>query len=165
MSTGAMEPRPGVAGEAPEARSVIRDMREADIPEVAAIERRAYPFPWPAEAFRVCLDQGFVCRLLEGGKEIQGYGLMQVGAARAHILNLCVRPELQRQGLGTRLLIDLLRQARRLRAEVVVLEVRVSNRAARNLYKRMGFTRLAIARGYYPAERGREDALVLGRAL
>jgi ribosomal-protein-alanine N-acetyltransferase len=142
-----------------------RAMTEADLPEIVPIEYQAYPFPWPADFFRYCLRSGFVCRVLEHNRAVAGYGIFAVEQERAHILNLCVRPELQGRGLGTQLLTHLLTLARRRGARYALLEVRPSNYAARDLYRRMGFARSGMRKRYYPAHDGREDAFIMTRLL
>ena len=81
------------------------------------------------------------------------------------MLNLCVRPESQQQGIGRKLLRHLISIARRHDAEVLFLEVRLSNKYARSLYADEGFNELGIRRDYYPTAGGREDALILARTL
>ena len=80
-------------------------------------------------------------------------------------MNLCVRPESLQQGIGRKLLSHLISLARRHNAEMMFLEVRPTNRAARALYESMGFNELGSRREYYPADHGREDALILARVL
>ncbi len=143
----------------------LRPMREADVLAVMEIERRAYAFPWTAGIFRDCLRVGYCCWLLEQEGQVEAYGIMSVGAGEAHILNLCVRPESQGQGYGRKLLIHLLNLARRHRADTVLLEVRPSNEPALRLYRSLGFNEVAIRKNYYPHRNGREDALILMRAL
>lgn len=101
----------------------LRAMREPDLPEVLRIERRAYPFPWPEQQFRHCLRHDLVCRVLERDGTIEGYAVMDVERNGAHIMNLCVRPESQGWGLGTRLLGSLLALARRRGLKYAFLEV------------------------------------------
>ena len=143
----------------------IRPMRRADIVEIGLIEQQTYPFPWSAGIFRDCLQTGYVCRVLDTAEGLAGYAVMSVSAGEAHMLNLCIRPERQRQRLGSWFLQNLIVEATRLRAERMILEVRPSNRAAQRLYEGAGFSRIGIRRGYYPAADGREDALVLARSL
>lgn len=50
-------------------------------------------------------------------------------------------------------------------ANLVVLEVRQSNFRAQQLYHQLGFNEMSIRRGYYPAEQGREDAILMGLDL
>jgi ribosomal-protein-alanine N-acetyltransferase len=60
---------------------------------------------------------------------------------------------------------EALELARRRAARSLFLEVRPSNYAAQVLYRRFGFRRIAVRRGYYPAHSGREDAFVYALAL
>jgi len=143
----------------------LRDMTAADLPGVLAVERRLYSHPWSEHIFRDCLRVGYACRVYEDGGEIIGYGIMSLGAGECHILNLAIHPDHQRRGLGRGLLEEMLVLARRWGARMAFLEVRVSNTAAQRLYERAGFHLLGTRRDYYPAARGREDALVLARQL
>ena len=88
-----------------------------------------------------------------------------MAAEESHLLNLCIRDSSRRQGIGRKLLRHLISIARRHDAEVVFLEVRPSNESARQLYASEGFNELGSRRDYYPRGGGREDALILGRAL
>ena len=90
---------------------------------------------------------------------------MTVGAGEAHVVNLCIKPELRQQGLGGRMLTHVMSQARRLGVETMLLEVRPTNLIAIRLYMSMGFDEIGIRKGYYPARHGREDALILACAL
>jgi ribosomal-protein-alanine N-acetyltransferase len=143
----------------------FRPMQEADLDEVIAIEHRCYRYPWTRLIFSDCLRVGYCCWVCERAGVIDAYGVTSVAAGESHLLNLCVRPESRRQGIGGKLLLHLISLARRHNAEMMFLEVRPTNLAARGLYENMGFNELGSRRNYYPAERGREDALILGRVL
>lgn len=143
----------------------FRPMSEADLPEIMEIERRAYPYPWTIGILRDCLRVGYNCWLYEQNGVIQAYGVMSVAAGEAHVLNLCVRPESQGSGLGRRMLTQLIALARRHGADTLLLEVRPSNLAALKLYQNQGFNEVGTRKNYYPAEQGREDALILALAL
>jgi ribosomal-protein-alanine N-acetyltransferase len=143
----------------------FRPMQPEDITEVIEIERRSYPHPWTRLIFSDCLHAGYSCWVCERQGIIQGYGIMSIAAGEAHLLNLCVRPESQRQGIGEKLLVHLFDLARRHDAEVMFLEVRESNAAARRLYDKTGFNELGTRKDYYPAGTGRENALILARVL
>ncbi len=150
--------------------AALRPMREADLDAVTAIEKRAYEFPWPPGIFRDCLRAGYGCWVLEmPGAALHdgmiGYGVLSVAAGEAHLLNLCVVPEWQGEGHGQRLLRRLVELARWQRAERIFLEVRPSNPRALALYHRAGFNEIGRRPHYYPARRGREDALVLALEL
>ncbi len=86
----------------------------------------------------------------------------------AQILNLSVVPDARREGLGRQLLRRFIDDARRLGAEQIFLEVRVSNVAAIGLYDAEGFAAVGRRDGYYPgigADAPREDALVMRLSL
>jgi ribosomal-protein-alanine N-acetyltransferase len=140
-------------------------MTEDDLFEVVAIEQEAYPFPWSQQIFRDCLRVGYCCWVLESLQTIEGYGILAVGAGESHLLNLCVRRCSQGRGLGRNLLMHLLQIARDHHADTLYLEVRPSNRTALKLYHSLGFNKVGMRRAYYPAEWGREDALILGLTL
>lgn len=144
----------------------FRRMFFADLKEVLSIERRAYEFAWTEGIFRDCIRVGYQCRVLETPHGfIQAYGVMSAAVDEAHILNLCVRPELQGRGLARQLLDHLLELAKSLQARTVFLEVRPSNHCALRLYTNAGFCEVGIRRDYYPASKGREDGLVLAKEL
>ncbi len=149
--------------EFPEAE--IRPMHELDVPVVVAIERSSYQFPWSEGIFRDCLRVGYICRVVETGGDIAGYGIMSMGAGEAHVLNVCIRGEYRGRGLARKVLLYLLDRARNAGMYEAFLEVRPSNTTAARLYHSLGFEQIGVRRGYYQASNGREDAAVLRRIL
>ena len=143
----------------------LRPMQAEDLAQVAEIETAAYPFPWSRGIFRDCLSAGYNAWVLTCGARIIGYGGLSVAAQEAHLLNLCVAPSEQSQGYGQRLLRRMLDLARWHDAQRVFLEVRPSNRHAIALYEHAGFNEIGRRRGYYPAQKGREDAVVMALEL
>lgn len=141
--------------------TILRPMREADLPAVMAIEQRAYAFPWTQGVFRDCLLANHPSWVLVEGGHIIGYAVLSVAADEAHVLNLCTAPEMQGRGHGRRLLRALLQLARGRGAHRVFLEVRPSNAAAIALYHDEGFNEIGRRPRYYPAKDGREDAIVM----
>ena len=139
----------------------IRPMHEFDVPVVIAIERDGYQFPWSEGIFRDCLRVGYVCRVVDVGPRMAGYGIMSLGAGEAHILNICVRGEFRRLGIARGLMTHLLSRARAAGMREAFLEVRPSNTIAAHLYATLGFEKVGMRRGYYQAVGGREDAAVL----
>jgi len=143
----------------------FRTMRVEDLDQVAAIEIAAYEFPWTQAIFRDCLRAGYNCWVLAHGAEIVGYGVLTVAAGEAHVLNVCVGHDHQGLGLGKRLMQRLIDLARWHRAERIFLEVRPSNTRAIALYDHLGFNEIGKRPNYYPATRGREDAIVMALEL
>ena len=142
-----------------------RPMREPDLQRVLVIERQAYGFPWSEGIFRDCLQVGYCCWVVERDDMVDAYGIMQVAAGEAHVLNLCVGPHAQSQGVGRVMLGCLLEVARDHGADSVYLEVRPSNGHALALYRSEGFRTVGTRRAYYPSVDGREDAFILSLAL
>ncbi|MEO7149253.1 MAG: ribosomal protein S18-alanine N-acetyltransferase [Rhodanobacteraceae bacterium] len=143
----------------------LRPMLRTDLAAVAAIEAAAYEFPWSQHIFRDCIEAGHKCWVLESYDDVIGYGILSAGADEAHILNLCVAPAEQDRGHGGRLLHRLLDLARWHGVHRVFLEVRPSNSAAQGMYERAGFNEIGRRPNYYPARRGREDAIVMAMEL
>lgn len=144
---------------------VLRAMRREDLPQVTAIEAEAYEFCWTPGIFADCLKAGHGCWVLADGEEIIGYGVLSTGAGEAHVLNVCVAPWHQNRGHGRRLLRRLVDLARWHGVERVFLEVRPSNRSALHLYDSEGFHEIGRRPNYYPARKGREDAIVMAYQL
>ena len=143
----------------------LRPMTEADVAAVVAIERNVYPFPWTEGIFADCLRVGYHCTVLEIDYVLVGYGIVASGAGEAHLLNVCVREEFRNRGCGRALLNGLIGQAASAGAAVIFLEVRPANTTAIRLYEKMGFQQSGFRAGYYQAAVGREDALVMRRAI
>ncbi|ASF44962.1 ribosomal protein S18-alanine N-acetyltransferase [Methylovulum psychrotolerans] len=142
----------------------MRRMGMADLPQVLAIERQNYLFPWEEDIFEDCLKSGYSCWVCEELDRVLGYCLLSVAVGEAHILNISVDPAEQKQGIGRKMLQHLIDSVRG-RAETVFLEVRPSNEVAIALYEDMGFNEIGIRKNYYPAENGREDAIMLALQL
>lgn len=140
-------------------------MQERDVDGVMAIEYAVCDFPWTHSIFSDCIKVGYSCWVLEEEHQIIGYGLLSASSGEAHILNLCIKPSKQRQGLGLRMMKHLIEEAKKLRSETLYLEVRESNQGAYDLYKKLGFNESGRRKDYYPARDGREDAIVLSLDL
>lgn len=145
-------------------RPALAPMREEDLDEVMAIEASIYTHPWTRGNFGDSLRAGYQCRTWRAGQgrgELVGYFVLMAAVGEAHLLNLSIGPSWQRNGHGSALLREAASLAQQLGAQNLFLEVRPSNLAAQALYRKFGFNRIAVRRGYYPARSGREDALVL----
>ncbi len=140
----------------------IRRLTYADLPQVIAIERRAFPTPGSLAMFVLELSKssGVSLAVLVDGR-IAGYVVCSRYADVWHVMNVAVDPDHRRRGLGRALLEHLL-------AEVgedasLTLEVRRTNHAAMRLYERLGFKTAGVRRRYY--QDNGEDALVMWRNL
>lgn len=133
-----------------------RRMTEADLATVVALEASLQPMPWSEGMFRDELAAEHRTYLVFGDPVVAFGGVMVIGE-EAHITNLLVAPASRRQGVGRRLMADLIRAAIAQGARHVTLEVRADNQAARRLYSRLGLVPVGVRSRYY----GDDDALVM----
>ena len=143
----------------------FRPMRMIDIDAIMQIEPQIYPYPWTRGNFVDSLNSGYSAWVLLDKAQIFGYALTMMVLDEAHLLNLSIAKDYQKQGLGRYLLEKMVDIAKSNQMANMFLEVRVSNISAIALYENMGFNEMAIRRGYYPAANGREDAILMGLAL
>jgi ribosomal-protein-alanine N-acetyltransferase len=139
----------------------IRPLAYADLPQVIAIERRAFSTPWSLAMFVLELSKptGICLAAIRAGR-IVGYLVCSRYDTVWHVMNIAVDPRLLRQGIAATLLERLFAQADA-PGEQYTLEVRPSNQPAIGLYERAGFSAAGKRRGYY--HDNREDALIMWR--
>ncbi len=140
-------------------------MIENDLDDVIAIEESVYPYPWTRGIFHDCINVGYLCRILQDKGKIVAYSIMSVAVEEAHLLTIVVPKNKQGKGYGKRMLNEMIRLAKEDAANTMYLEVRTSNESAIQLYHQRGFNELGIRNNYYPAEQGREDALIFALDL
>lgn len=143
----------------------MRTMNYSDLKQVIAVEKKAYPHPWTLGIFRDCLRIGYNAWVVTLDKKVIGYGIVMLSPGEAHILNICIDPEYQGKGLGRYLLRHLVKKSNQTDIDMVLLEVRRSNSGAQLLYQSEGFHELGVRKAYYPADNGREDAIILAKYL
>ena len=143
----------------------LEPMSEADLRAVIEIEEGLYEFPWTLGNFRDSLRAGYACWVYRDGKRLIGYAVLMLAAGEGHLLNLSVAGYAQRRGHGRNMLDNVVRVAREHKTKVLFLEVRPTNQVGQRLYSGYGFRQVGVRRGYYPARKGREDALVLALDL
>jgi ribosomal-protein-alanine N-acetyltransferase len=141
----------------------IRRLTYADLPQVIAIERRAFPTPWSLAMFVLELSKpsGICMAALRDGR-IVGYLICSRYDTVWHLMNVAVDDSLRREGIAGALLERLFEQADR-PGEQYTLEVRASNLAAMALYEKFGFRHAGMRRGYY--HDNQEDALIMWRVV
>ncbi len=149
---------------------IDRDLTEADIPEVTAMERLACAHPlhaWTDENYRSSLRAGYWSRVRcdAATGRIVAVCVAMDGVDEVHLLNIAVAREQHGKGDARDLLRALYARCHQRRAEALWLEVRPSNQRARALYLREGFVDIGVRKHYYPAATGREDAVVMRRDI
>ena len=139
----------------------IREATHQDLPRILEIEKLSFSQPWGLNSFKRELTLPFsrlVVATNRGQDEIAGFMCRWLVADESHILNVAVHPASRRFGIGTELMADTIDEAKAKGVHLVTLEVRRSNLAARNLYRKFGFEERRLRRNYYGAG---EDALVM----
>ena len=143
-----------------ESSSQIRRLTYADLPQVVAIERRAFTSPWSLAMFVLELSKpSGVCLAATSEEELVGYLVCSRYDTVWHVMNIAVDPDRSRRGIGTALIAALLEQVGP--DAQVTLEVRRSNGGAQRLYERFGFRSAGVRPRYY-ADNG-EDAVIMWR--
>ena len=148
-----------------EAQLVRRAMTASDVDRVQAVEALAYSFPWTRGNFIDSLAAGYLAEVLECDGELLAYFVAMPGVDELHLLIISVAPVYQGQGHGGFLLDAVQAHGHRLGMVQLLLEVRQSNVRAQALYVRRGFVQVGSRRAYYPAAKGREDAVVMSLPL
>lgn len=126
-------------------------MRRRHLRRVLAIESRVYPRPWSPSLFLSELAQRGTRSYLvaRSGGEVVGYTGMMFMGREAHVTNIAVDPDFHGRKVGTRLLLTVINEAIARGAQVVSLEVRVSNHVAQSMYVKFGFSVVGTRKGYY----------------
>ncbi len=138
----------------------IRPGSLADVAALAELERACFSDPWTASGIRETIQyetaRTFVA---QNSDRILGYIMARISGEEGEILDLAVRPEERRRGIGRRLLTALREALRSDGVREMYLEVRESNRPAIELYRAHGFRPVGMRPRYYRDPL--EDALVL----
>jgi ribosomal-protein-alanine N-acetyltransferase len=141
----------------------IRRLAYADLPQVIAIERRAFPTPWSLAMFVLELSKpSGICLAALLDERIVAYLVCSRYDTVWHLMNIAVDDRLRRQGIASSMLDRLFELADKPNAQYT-LEVRTSNDAAIRLYERFGFRASGRRRAYY--HDNREDALIMWRTV
>jgi [ribosomal protein S18]-alanine N-acetyltransferase len=141
----------------------FRDATRRDLPGIIEIERLAFDSPWSLDSFVRELSLPF-SRLIvasnnaNSDQPLVGFLCRWLVADECHILNLAVHPRMRRKGIADQLMSNALAEAKTRKAQVVSLEVRRSNLAARSLYRKLDFAERRLRRNYYGPG---EDAIVM----
>ena len=144
-----------------EPRVRIRRLTYPDLPQVIAIERRAFPTPWSLAMFVLELSKtSGVCLAAVSGGRLVGYLICSRYERVWHIMNVAVDPDHRRRGVASALLAELYTRVEDEQARFT-LEVRRTNAGAIHLYEREGFRAAGLRRRYY--QDNGEDALVMWR--
>lgn len=139
---------------------IIRKMLESDLAEVMLIEKGTFSEPWNKEDFCSSIsnsNNGYLVAVIQ--ESIVGYCGYWGIAGEGYIYNVAVKKEFQRRNIGIVMMKKLMKQAPDNGIGNFTLEVRLSNKAAISLYKRLGFEQAGIRKDFYT--KPKEDGIIM----
>ena len=142
----------------------FREMLVEDLEQVVDIEQKLFSVPWTKEGFLTYLmKKDTMFFVVEEKDRILGYCSMMTVLDEGDILNVAVRSDRQKEGIGQFLVDSMLRMAEMQGIKLVHLEVRQGNGTARRLYQRLGFKEDGLRRDYY--ENPVENAVLMTKEM
>jgi len=143
-----------------EIRVHVRWMVRRDLPEVVAIERACFEFPWGEEDFLDCLRQrNCIGMVAEHEKHIVGFMIYEVPKNRIHLLNVATATEYRRRGVARQMIRKLIGKLVNQKRSRIALEIRETNLSALLFFRSLGFLATNILRNFY--EEMNEDAYLM----
>ena len=121
----------------------IRTLTTADLIAVEAIDRLAFEPLWQIRlnGLRAAFQHAAYASVVEKDGVIIGYQITTRNTYSAHLARLAVHPDLQRQGIGQMLVIDLLDHFHRKRMYRITVNTQSDNLASLALYRHLDFKR------------------------
>ncbi|MGR7922439.1 ribosomal protein S18-alanine N-acetyltransferase [Zobellella denitrificans] len=144
---------------------LFRALTPADLDAMVALEQAAHLAPWSREQLADSLHGRYFSGALWQQEQLLGFFIADAVIDESTLMNICIAPLWQGQGLGRRLLEHWLEECRQRRLAMAWLEVRASNQTALALYRTAGFAKAGRRKDYYRAGEGREDAIVMQKPL
>lgn len=144
----------------------VRHLNFDDISQLMELDADTNPHPWADSHWQHSLKAD-LCLGVDGDDGLAAFAVAMKMADEAELLLIAVQPEMQGQGLGQEIFTALLAELQAGGAQSLFLEVRESNRRARDFYEQAGFAETGIRPAYYPAVTGsgREDALIFAMMM
>lgn len=143
---------------------IFREMLVEDLDQVMEIEEDLFSVPWTREGFLTYLmKKDTMFFVVEEKEKILGFCSMMTVLDEGDILNVAVRRDRQKEGIGQFLVDSILRMADLQGIRLVHLEVREGNQTARRLYERLGFKEDGLRRNYY--EDPVENAVLMTKTM
>ena len=139
----------------------VQPMRRRHLRSVLRIEQQVYPRPWSTSLFlsELALRSTRAYIVARVGRELVGYAGLMMTLDDGHVTTIAVDPEWHQNKIGTRLLLWLAREGIARGAKSLTLEVRITNNAAQDMYKKFGFVPVGVRKNYY--QEVNEDAIVM----
>ena len=143
----------------------IHSFTKEDLDGVVKIENRCHLTPWTNKNFIDSFDAKNLFKVLKNETDIIGYYIAIFASDECELLNITVKPGLQKKGFGQLMLKDFFNECRKANITNIFLEVRRSNSLAIRLYEYNGFNEVGVRNNYYQNRDGKEDAILMGLAI
>lgn len=132
-----------------------------DVDAIYQIETAAQSHPMSLSVMHSCLGKRYFNAAIYVDDCLAGFYIGDIVVDESSLIEICISPKFQGQGLGRQLLDHYLGQAKERGAMSCWLEVRESNVAAHQLYQSMAFNEVDRRINYYPTANGKEDAIIM----
>ena len=143
---------------------IIRPMEVSDTEQVEMIEKQIFSIPWSQKSFEdACQSNDNIYLVCEMNGQIAGYCGLWTVLGEGNITNMAVSGGFRRLGIAETLMKEMEKRGMSKNVVTYFLEVRKSNEAAVNLYKKMGYVQIGVRKNFY--EKPVEDALVLSKTI
>lgn len=139
----------------------ISDSVAVTAAECHALESSVTEYPWSEKNFASSLHANHIIVVAHDNQLLRAYAIFSLAADEATLLNIAVAASHQGQGVAKQLLQKGFERLEAQGASMCFLEVRASNLPAQGLYHSIGFYEVARRGDYYPAQKGREDAVIM----
>lgn len=143
---------------------IFEKMKESDLNRVLDLEKMCFKQPWNKENCLYELNENPFSNgwILKDENQIVGYAFLWETFEMAQLARIGIDKSLRNKGYGSEMMKNLVQRAKDAACEFMTLEVRQSNEAALNLYKKYDFIQVNVSKGYYPDG---ENAIVMTKAL
>ena len=139
---------------------MITNMTADHVSQVAELEKLCFSDPWSENSVASELNNPLSLWLVAlDGERLAGYVGSQTVMDESDMMNLAVHPDYRCQGIGSRLVDELIKELKKKGSQRLTREVRVSNEPAKRLYDELGLSEIAVRKRYY--SHPKEDALIL----
>ena len=143
---------------------IIRPMEVSDTEQVELIEKQIFSIPWSQKSFEdACQSNDNIYLVCEMNGQIAGYCGLWTVLGEGNITNMAVSGGFRRLGIAETLMKEMEKRGMSKNVVTYFLEVRKSNEAAVNLYKKMGYVQIGVRKNFY--EKPVEDALVMSKTI
>ncbi|KZN46337.1 ribosomal protein S18-alanine N-acetyltransferase [Pseudoalteromonas luteoviolacea] len=132
------------------------------ISDIMTVEVASHPHPWSEKTLASCIGGRYFNAALTYDGELIGYYIAERAGPDYTLMNICVHPQKQGQGLAKLLMQSLIARCVEEQAENLFLEVRASNTPAIALYAKVGLAVMGKRKNYYSTADGKEDAILMG---